>query len=220
MKNSNESFAIGRMIRNAREENARRGGWVRIFPTAETWPTYGSMLEFSSPNNQILHEHLFPEAARKHAMRTGAGPNRRGAKPSSSAQSSAQAQSATNGKPNINETRKRSQSAGPGREKLVTPNANEGSPYESHQKPQVSRESKREKMAAVAAEMEQMARAGQEEERETEQQHQQQRPRTSSGAVIMSSSSSSGIGSMTSSEDDITSDTAEPSPQQTISGTI
>ena len=57
------------MIRNAREENARRGGWVRVFPTAETWPAYGSMLEFSSPNNQILHEHLFPESARKHASR-------------------------------------------------------------------------------------------------------------------------------------------------------
>ena len=57
------------MIRNAREENARRGGWVRVFPTADTWPTYGSMLEFSSPNNQILHEHLFPDSARKHATR-------------------------------------------------------------------------------------------------------------------------------------------------------
>ena len=57
------------MIRNAREENARRGGWVRVFPTAETWPAYGSMLEFSSPNNQILHEHLFPESARNPASR-------------------------------------------------------------------------------------------------------------------------------------------------------
>ena len=59
------SQELSRMVKNAREENARRGGWVRIFPTAETWPNYGSMLEFSSPNNQILHEHLFPDAARK-----------------------------------------------------------------------------------------------------------------------------------------------------------
>ena len=44
---------------------------MRIFPTGETWVNYGSMLEFSSPNNQILHEHLFPDAARKHAMRNG-----------------------------------------------------------------------------------------------------------------------------------------------------
>ena len=60
------------MVRNAREENARRGGWVRIFPTGDTWMAYGSMLEFSSPNNQILHEHLFPDSARKHAVRNGA----------------------------------------------------------------------------------------------------------------------------------------------------
>ena len=35
-----------RMVRNAKEENSRRGGWVRIFPTAETWSLYGSMLEY------------------------------------------------------------------------------------------------------------------------------------------------------------------------------
>ena len=34
------------MVRNAKEENSRRGGWVRIFPTAETWSLYGSMLEY------------------------------------------------------------------------------------------------------------------------------------------------------------------------------
>ena len=57
---------LSKMIKNAREENSRRGGYVRIFPTSETWSLYGSILEFSSPNNQILHEHLFPEAMRKH----------------------------------------------------------------------------------------------------------------------------------------------------------
>ena len=54
-----------RMVRNAREENARRGGYVRIFPTAETWQNYGSILEFSSQNNLILHEHLYPNAVKK-----------------------------------------------------------------------------------------------------------------------------------------------------------
>ena len=34
------------MVRNAKEENNRRGGWVRVFPTAETWSLYGSMLEY------------------------------------------------------------------------------------------------------------------------------------------------------------------------------
>ncbi len=53
------------MVKNAREENQRRGGWVRIFPTAETWSNYGSMLEYSSQNNLILHEHLYPNATRK-----------------------------------------------------------------------------------------------------------------------------------------------------------
>ena len=39
-------FFSFRMVRNAKEENNRRGGWVRIFPTAETWSLYGSMLEY------------------------------------------------------------------------------------------------------------------------------------------------------------------------------
>ena len=61
------------MVKNAREENSRRGGYVRIFPTTETWSLYGSILEFSSPNNQILHEHLFPDAMKKHHPHNQAG---------------------------------------------------------------------------------------------------------------------------------------------------
>ena len=57
---------LSKMVKNAREEHSRRGGYVRIFPTTETWSLYGSILEFSSPNNQILHEHLFPDAMKKH----------------------------------------------------------------------------------------------------------------------------------------------------------
>ena len=59
------SQELSKMIKNAKEENARRGGYVRIFPTCDTWALYGSILEFSSPNNQILHEHLFPEVMKK-----------------------------------------------------------------------------------------------------------------------------------------------------------
>ena len=59
------SQELSKMIKNAREENTRRGGYVRIFPTNDTWNLYGSILEFSSPNNQILHEHLFPEIVKK-----------------------------------------------------------------------------------------------------------------------------------------------------------
>jgi len=34
---SSLSQELSRMVKNAREENSRRGGWVRIFPTADTW---------------------------------------------------------------------------------------------------------------------------------------------------------------------------------------
>lgn len=34
------------MVKNAKEENQRRGGYVRIFPTAETWQNYGTLLEY------------------------------------------------------------------------------------------------------------------------------------------------------------------------------
>lgn len=61
---SSLSQELSKMVRNAREEHARRGGFVRIFPTSETWSLYGSILEFSSPNNQILHEHLFPDSVK------------------------------------------------------------------------------------------------------------------------------------------------------------
>lgn len=56
---------LARMVRNAKEENQRRGGYVRIFPTPETWQNYGTLLEYSSQNNLILHEHLYPNATRK-----------------------------------------------------------------------------------------------------------------------------------------------------------
>ena len=68
-----DSQELSKMVKNAREENSRRGGYVRIFPTSETWSLYGSILEFSSPNNQILHEHLFPDAMRKHHPHNHAG---------------------------------------------------------------------------------------------------------------------------------------------------
>lgn len=29
-----------RIVRRVKEENARRGGWVRIFPTPESWDLY------------------------------------------------------------------------------------------------------------------------------------------------------------------------------------
>ena len=57
------------MIRDAKEQDSRRRGWVRIFPTSESWNTYGALLEYGSSNNLILHEHLFPGMMRKPASR-------------------------------------------------------------------------------------------------------------------------------------------------------
>ena len=179
------------MIRNAREENSRRGGWVRVFPTAETWSTYGSMLEFSSPNNQILHEHLFPETTKRHALRP---PNYR-KNPTKNPVKPPNIQS--NGNNNVTEYRKRSQSAGPGREKLHE--------TENHEKGRESASSGSASSKGHVTEPD----SGEPESLPSEIVN---RPRTSSGAVISSSSSSSGIGSMTSSEDDITSDMIPNSP--------
>ena len=181
------------MIRNAREENSRRGGWVRIFPTAETWSTYGSMLEFSSPNNQILHEHLFPETTKKHSLRP---PNYRKNPPKNPVKAPPNIQSG-NSNNNVTEYRKRSQSAGPGREKVpheTDTNAHESNTGKPKPEPELS-SGELESLPCPASEM--------------------NRPRTSSGAVISSSSSSSGIGSMTSSEDDITSEIPISPPNPT-----
>ena len=54
---------------NVQEQYARRRGWVRVFPTAETWNSYGALLEYSSSNNLLLHEHLFPNVMMKPANR-------------------------------------------------------------------------------------------------------------------------------------------------------
>lgn len=89
---SSLSQELSKMIRDAKEQNARRKGWVRIFPTAETWNNYGALLEYSSSNNLVLHEHLFPDVMMKPANRVR-----------------------SRFKEGFNEARKRSQSAGPGK---------------------------------------------------------------------------------------------------------
>lgn len=30
-----------KILRSVKEEEARKGGWIRIFPTADSWETYG-----------------------------------------------------------------------------------------------------------------------------------------------------------------------------------
>lgn len=211
------SFCLfSRMIRNAREENSRRGGWVRVFPTAETWSTYGSMLEFSSPNNQILHEHLFPETTKRHQLRP---PNYRknATKNPVKAPLTSNIQSGNAGTYGNTEYRKRSQSAGPGREKL----------HETETE-SASNDSKRGSVGNANNNASKNSCNSSAEDSgdpeslpSTSEPVPMNRPRTSSGAVVMSSqnssssSSSSGIGSMTSSEDDITCDVPSSPPNTT-----
>ncbi|XP_067938422.1 tubulin polyglutamylase TTLL5-like [Watersipora subatra] len=50
-----------KIVRKVKEEHARRGGWVRIFPTPESWDLYSQFLQYPSTNNQMLHQRLFPD---------------------------------------------------------------------------------------------------------------------------------------------------------------
>ncbi|XP_076816779.1 tubulin polyglutamylase TTLL5-like isoform X3 [Clavelina lepadiformis] len=50
-----------RVLLMAKEQHQRRGNFVRIFPTAETWELYGSFLEYKSNLNHMLAQKLFPD---------------------------------------------------------------------------------------------------------------------------------------------------------------
>ncbi|NXU10716.1 TTLL5 polyglutamylase, partial [Pardalotus punctatus] len=52
-----------RVLRRVREENERRGGFVRIFPTPLTWDLYGSFLEHKTSMNYMLATRLFKDRA-------------------------------------------------------------------------------------------------------------------------------------------------------------
>ena len=56
-----QAETVARIVRDVEEQHERRRGWVRIFPTEETWTSYGSLLDFGSTNNLSLHEHLYPQ---------------------------------------------------------------------------------------------------------------------------------------------------------------
>ncbi|XP_068683988.1 tubulin polyglutamylase TTLL5-like [Montipora foliosa] len=49
-----------RVLRHTREEYSRRGGFVRVFPTPDSWEMYGSFLEHRTTHNHLLHSRLFP----------------------------------------------------------------------------------------------------------------------------------------------------------------
>ncbi|CAL1529409.1 unnamed protein product [Lymnaea stagnalis] len=48
-----------KIVRRVREEEARKGGWIRIFPTTDSWETYGSFLQFPTSHNLMLHQRLY-----------------------------------------------------------------------------------------------------------------------------------------------------------------
>ncbi|NXU52788.1 TTLL5 polyglutamylase, partial [Turnix velox] len=50
-----------KVLRRVREENERRGGFIRIFPTPFTWDLYGSFLEHKTSMNYMLATHLFQD---------------------------------------------------------------------------------------------------------------------------------------------------------------
>lgn len=49
-----------RILRQTREEMSRRGGFVRVFPSPDSWELYGSFLEHRTTYNHLLHSKLFP----------------------------------------------------------------------------------------------------------------------------------------------------------------
>ncbi|XP_052220456.1 tubulin polyglutamylase TTLL5-like isoform X3 [Dreissena polymorpha] len=50
-----------RILRRIKEEDSRKGGWVRIFPTADSWDLYSSFLQFTTTHNVTLHQKLYPD---------------------------------------------------------------------------------------------------------------------------------------------------------------
>ncbi|KAM9653116.1 tubulin polyglutamylase TTLL5 isoform 8-T8 [Morphnus guianensis] len=50
-----------KVLHRVREENERRGGFIRIFPTPLTWDLYGSFLEHKTSMNYMLATRLFQD---------------------------------------------------------------------------------------------------------------------------------------------------------------
>ncbi|XP_069117326.1 tubulin polyglutamylase TTLL5-like [Argopecten irradians] len=59
-----------KILRRVKEEENRSGGWVRIFPTPDSWDLYSSFLQYSSTNNFMLHSRLYPERHKTNSSQT------------------------------------------------------------------------------------------------------------------------------------------------------
>lgn len=53
-----------RIVRRCKEELQRRGGWIRIFPSPDSWELYGSFLQSPSSHNLMLYQQLYPDRAK------------------------------------------------------------------------------------------------------------------------------------------------------------
>ncbi|BFZ11599.1 hypothetical protein BsWGS_14636 [Bradybaena similaris] len=53
-----------KILRSVKEEEARKGGWIRIFPSADSWETYGHLLHFPNAHNVMLHQRLYPDRSK------------------------------------------------------------------------------------------------------------------------------------------------------------
>ncbi|XP_076463867.1 tubulin polyglutamylase TTLL5-like [Babylonia areolata] len=50
-----------KIMRRLKEEEQRRGGWIRIFPGPDTWDQHGGFLQFNTTHNVMVHQRLYPE---------------------------------------------------------------------------------------------------------------------------------------------------------------
>ncbi|CAG5129510.1 unnamed protein product, partial [Candidula unifasciata] len=50
-----------KILRRVKEEESRKGGWIRIFPSADSWDKYGHFLHSPDAHNLMLHQRLFPD---------------------------------------------------------------------------------------------------------------------------------------------------------------
>ncbi|XP_076443155.1 tubulin polyglutamylase TTLL5-like isoform X2 [Babylonia areolata] len=59
-----------KILRRVREEEQRKGGWIRIFPGPDTWDVHGPFLQFGTSHNLMLHQRLYPERHKPVAIRS------------------------------------------------------------------------------------------------------------------------------------------------------
>lgn len=56
-----------KLLKWVTDQNERRGGYIRIFPRADTWTNYGALLENKTHTNELLASRLFKETYRPYS---------------------------------------------------------------------------------------------------------------------------------------------------------